>query len=66
MEYAEVLKYKAISSHSFRRFAIERNIVKYGIDVARQFSGHSDTAIVFKHYADWMKAEDLKSKLLGK
>jgi integrase len=66
MEYVEVLKYKAISSHSFRRFAIERNIVKYGIDVARQFSGHSDTAIVFKHYADWMKAEDLKSKLLGK
>jgi integrase len=66
MEYVEVLKSNAISSHSFRRFAIERNIVKYGIDVARQFSGHSDTAIVFKHYADWMKAEDLKSKLLGK
>ena len=66
MGYVKVLKYNAISSHSFRRFAIERNIVKYGIDVARQFSGHSDTAIVFKHYAGWMKGEDLKKKLLGK
>lgn len=65
MGYVKVLKYKAISSHSFRRFAIERNIVKYGIDVARQFSGHSDTAIIFKHYAGWMKGEDLKNKLLG-
>ena len=66
MEYVEVLKYKAISSHAFRRFAIERNIVKYGIDVARSMSGHSDTAIVFKHYAGWMNENDLKNKLLGK
>jgi integrase len=66
MEYVEVLKSKAISSHSFRRFAIERNIVKYGIDVARTFSGHSDTAIMHKHYAGWMNEIDLKNKLLGK
>jgi integrase len=66
MEYVEVLKSKALSSHAFRRFAIERNIVKYGIDVARSISGHSDTAIVFKHYAGWMNANDLKNKLLGK
>jgi len=66
MEYVELLKSNAISSHSFRRFAIERNIVKYGIDVARTFSGHSDTAIMHKHYAGWMNENDLKNKLLGK
>jgi integrase len=66
MEYVDVLKSNAITSHAFRRFAIERNIVKYGIDVARQFSGHKDTAIMYKHYADWMDGEDLKNKLLGK
>jgi integrase len=65
-DYLPVLKYKAISSHSFRRYAIERNIVKYGIDVARSLSGHSDTAVVFKHYAGWMNGIDLKKKLLGK
>jgi integrase len=65
-DYIPVLKYNAISSHSFRRYAIERNIVKYGIDVARTMSGHSDTAIVFKHYAGWMNEIDLKNKLLGK
>ncbi len=64
MEYIDVLKYKAISSHAFRRFAIERNIVKHGIDVARTFSGHKDTAIMYKHYADFMNGEDLKNKLL--
>ncbi len=64
MEYVDVLKSNAISSHAFRRFAIERNIVKYGIDVARTFSGHKDTAIMYKHYADFMNGEDLKNKLL--
>ena len=65
-DYDDVLKWKAISSHAFRRFAIERNIVDYGIDVARSLSGHKDTAIMFKHYADFMKSTDLKNKLLGK
>lgn len=64
--YVDLFKYNAISSHSFRRFAIERNIVKYGIDVARSMSGHSDTAIVFKNYAGWMNENDLRNKLLGK
>lgn len=66
MKYVKVLKSTAISSHAFRRFAIERNIVKYGIDVARNFSGHADTAIMHKHYAGWMNENDLKNKLLGK
>ncbi|MGD0342322.1 MAG: site-specific integrase, partial [Bacteroidales bacterium] len=64
--YVSILKWKAISSHAFRRFAIERNIVDYGIDVARSLSGHSDTKIMFKHYADFMNSADLKNKLLGK
>ena len=64
MEYIDVLKSNAISSHAFRRFAIERNIVKYGIDVARTFSGHADTAIMYKHYAGYLNENDLKNKLL--
>jgi integrase len=64
--YVDILKSNAISSHSFRRFAIESNIVNYGIDVARTFSGHTDTAIMFKHYAGYLNENDLKNKLLGK
>ena len=59
-----VNKWKAITSHAFRRYAIERNIVDYGIDVARSLSGHADTAIMFKHYAGFMDGKDLKKKLL--
>jgi integrase len=62
--YQNIKKSEAISSHAFRRFGIERNIVKFGMDVARTFSGHQDTAIMYKHYAGYMNAEDLKNKLL--
>ena len=34
------------------------------IDVARTFSGHKDTAIMYRHYADFMDSNDLKNKLL--
>ncbi|MZQ50417.1 MAG: tyrosine-type recombinase/integrase [Bacteroidales bacterium] len=64
--YVDVYKYKAISSHSFRRYAIERNIAEYGVDVARTFSGHQDTQVLYKHYADFMHSEDLKKRLLKK
>lgn len=64
--YEKILKSIALTSHAFRRFAIERNMSKYGGEVARSFSGHKDTAIMYKHYADWMKSADLKNKLLGK
>ena len=63
-KYLDVKKCDAISSHAFRRFAIERNISKYGIDVARSFSGHSDYQVITKHYAQFMNKEDLKEKLL--
>ena len=65
-DYVEVLKCKAISSHAFRRFAIEKNIATFGIYVARSYSGHSDYQIMVRHYADFMKKEDLKKLLLKK
>ncbi len=40
-----------ISSHCIRRFAITRNIERYGIDVARTFSGHQNYETVVKHYS---------------
>jgi integrase len=64
--YVEVLKWQAISSHCFRRYAISRNIVNYGIDVARSYSGHTDYQMITRHYAEFMNKEDLKKKLLKK
>lgn len=63
-DYQTVKKCDAISSHTFRRFAIQQNIVKYGIDVARTFSGHTDYQTITKHYADYINKKDLKGKLL--
>lgn len=63
-DYQTVKKCDAISSHAFRRFAIQQNIVKYGIDVARTFSGHTDYQTITKHYADYINKKDLKGKLL--
>jgi integrase len=65
-DYTEYLKYKAISSHAFRRYAIERNVNEYGIETARTLSGHSDYATIIKHYSDFLNANDLKKKLLKK
>ena len=42
---------KVITSHCIRRYAIIHNIAKYGIDVAKTFSGHSNYHTVEKHYA---------------
>jgi len=65
-DYVEVLKADAISSHALRRYAISRNIANYGIDVARSYSGHTDYQMITRHYAEFMKTEDLKKKLLKK
>lgn len=40
-----------ITSHCIRRYAIISIIAKYGIDVAKTFSGHSNYQTVEKHYA---------------
>lgn len=65
-DYTEYLKYKAISSHAFRRFAIERNVNEYGIETARTLSGHSDYATIIKHYSNFLNENDLENKLLKK
>jgi len=65
-DYKEYFKWKAISSHAFRRFAIERNVAEFGIETARTLSGHSDYATIIKHYSDFLNANDLKNKLLKK
>ena len=41
-------KWKLISSHAIRRYAVNQNVVRYGIDVARQFSGHKDYSTIKK------------------
>jgi integrase len=63
-EYQTIKKSKLISSHAIRRLAIETNIVRYGIDVARSFSGHRDFQMITRHYSRFMQAQDLKNKLL--
>lgn len=65
-DYKEYFKWQAISSHAFRRFAIERNVAEFGIEIARTLSGHSDYATIIKHYSDFLNANDLKKKLLKK
>jgi integrase len=65
-DYTEYLKYKVISSHAFRRFAIERNVAEYGIETARTLSGHSDYTTIIKHYSDFLNENDLEKKLLKK
>jgi integrase len=63
-DFKEYPKYKVISSHAFRRYAIERNISEYGIETARTLSGHRDYATIIKHYSDFLNASDLEKKLL--
>jgi integrase len=65
-DYKDVLKSKAISSHAFRRFAIEQNIIHYGIDVARSLSGHTNYQTITRHYAEFINKDDLKNILLRK
>ncbi len=65
-DYVAVKKSDAISSHAIRRYAIARNIVNYGIDVARSLSGHTDYQVITRHYAKFIGKEDLKKKLLKK
>jgi integrase len=58
-EYINIPKYKAISSHCLRRFAINRNLRLYGAVVAKQFSGHRDFSMIDKHYSSDLNEEEL-------
>ncbi|MGI5914150.1 MAG: hypothetical protein ACOX5K_05445 [Bacteroidales bacterium] len=59
-----VLKSDVITSHALRRYAIQKNIAKYGVEVARQFSGHTNTAIIYRHYANFLEPKDVLSIML--
>jgi integrase len=49
--YAEKLLNKVISSHAIRRYAIQKNLVKYGVELAKSYSGHSSYEMIQKHYS---------------
>jgi integrase len=65
-DYQKYFKHQVISSHAFRRFAMQRNTYNFGIEVARTQSGHSDYRTITKHYSNWLNADDLENILLKK
>jgi hypothetical protein len=54
-----------VASHCMRRYAIQRNIALYGVDVSKTFSGHKSYATIKKYADDYLKKEDVLKKLLG-
>ena len=56
-------KWELISSHAIRRFAVNQNVVNYGIDIARQFSGHKDYATIKKSYMRNINQQELLERL---
>ena len=58
-------KWKLISSHAIRRYAVNQNVVRYGIDVARQFSGHKDYSTIKKNYMRNINQQELLDRLKG-
>jgi integrase len=51
--------WKHISSHCIRRYAVNRNLVKYGLIVAKQYSGHKSYAMIQKHYSRNLSEQEL-------
>lgn len=62
----EYLKAKKISSHAIRRYAVQQNIVKYGVDTAKTFSGHYGYQTINKYAKEFLETEDVLKKLLKK
>ncbi|HPQ79966.1 MAG TPA: hypothetical protein PLG47_05900, partial [Candidatus Dojkabacteria bacterium] len=58
-DYKQYFKWQVISSHAFRRYAIQRNIFHLGLMAATTLSGHTNLNTVRKHYSDWMNQQDL-------
>jgi integrase len=56
-------KWELISSHAIRRYAVNQNVVKHGIDIARQFSGHKDYATIKKNYMRNINQQELLERL---
>jgi len=56
-----------ITSHCIRRYAIINNIAKYGIDIAKTFSGHTNYQTVERHYArEFMKKDAILKVMRNK
>lgn len=56
-------KWKLISSHSIRRYAVNQNVARYGIDIARQFSGHKDYSTIKNNYMRNINEQELLKRL---
>jgi hypothetical protein len=54
-----------VASHCIRRYAIQRNIGLYGVDVSKTFSGHQSYETIKKYADDYLKKEDVLKKLLN-
>lgn len=62
----DYLKAERISSHAIRRYAVQQNIIKYGVDTAKTFSGHYGYQTINKYADDFLEKEEVLKKLLGK
>ena len=58
-------KYKCISTHSFRRFRIRKNIKEHGLLVGQYYSGHTNLATIQKHYVDKLEHSEIITLLGG-
>jgi integrase len=60
----QYLKADKVTSHCMRRYAIQRNIALYGVDVSKTFSGHKSYQTIKKYADDFLEKEDVLMKLL--
>lgn len=56
-------KWRFVSSHAIRRFAVTNNILKYNMEIAMLFSGHKSYHIVKKHYLQPFTSEQTYEKM---
>lgn len=59
-------KWKRISTHSIRRFAVTKNAKKNGLMVAAYFSGHTNLQTIQKHYLGNMSDSEVLDLLKSK
>lgn len=56
-------KWKRISTHSIRRYAVTKNANKHGLIVSAYFSGHTDLQTIQKHYLGQIDDSEILDKL---
>lgn len=62
----DFLKEEKISSHAIRRYAVQQNINKYGVDTAKTFSEHYGYQTIDKYAVEFLEKDVVLKKLLGK